>query len=394
METIEINNNLKINYIFNEKNITSISIGFDAGAINEEGFPLGTAHAAEHMLFKRTKSRNEAEICRDIDRYFGFSNAMTNYPYAVYYGSFMPENLEKCLDIYSDIIKHPVFLENELKEEIKIIKEELRDWKDDNDKLLEDEAFYNSFKHRRIKYPIIGEENQLDDISTSSLYDFYNKFYTPSNCIISLSTNVKKDKALELVDKYFYDFKGSSKYSLDVNYEKNIPGIFIKDDIKLNGAKIKILFDMSQLNKEGIFAFRVFDYIFGRAGYGILYNKVRTEKALCYDISTEIKNEIGIKLYSINVNVSKESIDKTIKIIKHLTEEIKFREFKPEEIDEAVRKISFFKALRHEKSVLLCNDITTESLMKTNEDIYYINSDKIRETIGKVLNNETIQIIY
>ncbi|MDV3426884.1 MAG: insulinase family protein [Bacillota bacterium] len=393
METIEINNKLKINYIYNEKKITSFSIGFDAGALNEEGYPLGTAHVLEHMLFKRTKNRDEAEISSAIDRYFGFSNAMTNYPYAIYYGSLQPEDFEKCLDIYSDIIKFPVFLEKELKEEIKIIKEELREWKDDNDKFLEDEAFYNSFKNRRIKYPIIGQEEQLDLIDTSALNSFYDKFYIPSNCIITISTNINKETAIGLIEKYFSDNNKKSKSKIDINYEKNIPGIFIKNDLKLNGAKIKYLFDISVLDKEEIFALKVFDYLFGRTGYGILYNQIRTKEALCYDINTEIKNEKGIKLYSINVNVLKESIDKTIEIINSLIEEVKPKEYKTEEIKKSIEKISFFKAIRHEKSVLLCNDITTDILMGIDDNIYNIDSNKIRDTIKKVLKDGTIQII-
>lgn len=394
METIEINNKLKINYINNRKKITSFSIGFDAGALNEEGYPLGTAHALEHMLFKRTKNRDEIKISSDIDRFFGFSNAMTNYPYAIYYGSLLPEDFEKCLDIYSDIIKFPVFLEKELKEEIKIIKEELREWKDDNDKFLEDEAFYNSFKNRRIKYPIIGEEAQLDLIDASALYSFYNKFYTPSNCIITISTNINKEKTIRLIEKYFSDFNGKSEKRININYEKNISGIFIKDDLKLNGAKIKYLFNISGLDKEEIFALKVFDYLFGRAGYGILYNQIRTKEALCYDINTEVKNEKGIKLYAINVNVSKINIDKTIEIINSLIEDVKSKEYKTEEIKKSIQKISFFKTIRHEKSILLCNDITTDKLMETDNNIYNIDSDNIRDTIRKVLKDGTIQIIY
>jgi predicted Zn-dependent peptidase len=394
METIEINNKLKINYIYNNKDITSFSIGFEAGALCEKGFPLGIAHVLEHMLFKRTKNRDEDEISFDIDKYFGFSNAMTNYPYAIYYGSLLIDNLENCLDVYSDIIKHPVFLEGELKEEIKIIKEELHEWKDDNNKYLEDEAFYNSFKDRRIRYPIIGEEASLDLIDTDALYRFYNKFYTPSNCIITISTNINKEKTFDIIKKYFSDFNGKSKIKTYINYEKNLSGIFIKDDLKLKGAKIKYIYSISELDSEEMFALKVFDYLFGRSGYGILYNKIRTKEALCYDVNTDIKREKGIKLYSINVNVSKENIDKTIRIIDSLAEEAKLTDYKADDINEAARKIQFFKALRHEKSVLLCNDITTDLLMDINDYVYDIDSDKIISVIKKILNEPAIQIIY
>ena len=154
------------------------------------------------------------------------------------------------------------------------------------------------------------------------------------------------------------------------------------------------MFAISDLDKEEIFAFKVFDYLFGRAGNGILYNQIRTKEALCYDINTEVKNEKGIKLYAINVNVSKKNIDKTMEIINSLIEGVKSKEYKTEEIDESIQKISFLKAIRHEKSVLLCNDITTDILMETDDNIYNIDSNKIRDTLSKVLKDGTIQIVY
>ena len=394
METIQMNNKLRINYIHNQDNITSFSIGFEAGALNEDGFPLGIAHVLEHMLSKRTKNRDENKISRDIDKYFGFSNAMTNYPYVIYYGTMQPENLEDCMDIYSDIIKNPLFMEDELIEEIKIIKEELKEWKDDNNKFLEDEAFYNAFSRRRIKYPIIGTESSLDKINIETLHSFYNKFYSPSNCIITIYTNINKENTMKIIEKYFSDFNGENKKQIIIDYENNKAGIFIKDDINLMGAKIKYLYSMSELDNEEIFAMKVFDYIFGRSGYGILYNLVRTKEALCYDINTEIKKEKGIRLYSINVNVSKKNIDKTIYLINKLIEQVKSKEYAEEEIKEAIHKIELFKIIRHEKSVLLCSDITTDLIMNIDNNIYDIDSNKIKSVISKVLRKETIQIIY
>lgn len=392
MEKIK-NKNIDFNYIHLEKDITSFSIGFEGGALKEEGYPLGTAHALEHMLFKRTKIRNEEEINRDIDKYFGFSNAMTNYPYVIYYGTLLSNNFNKGMEVFADVINNPYFKKEELLEELKIIKEELKEWKDNSIRLLEDEAFFNGFNKRRIKYPIIGTEPSIDEINGDTLYSFYESNYNKNNIVITVASSLNKEEIGDSIEKYFPLKKEGSIEEFNIEYEKNIGGIFVRDNVNLLGAKMKYLFSTEKLNKKEEFALKVFDYIFGRPNFGILYNQIRTKESLCYDINTEIKNEKGIKLYSINVNVSKENIQRLISEIKNIISYIKNRDYE-EEILDAIEKIELSKILRYEKSILLCNDTTISEIMGQENIVYDINNELIKDVINKVFNEETIQIIY
>ncbi len=132
MEKIIFKNGIKLLYKKAENNLTSFTIGFNAGANREENSELGIAHVVEHMLFKGTSSRTEYEINKLCDETFGFCNAMTNYPYVVYYGTTLDEDFEKGFEIYSDILLNPSFPLNGFKEEIEVICEELKEWKDDS----------------------------------------------------------------------------------------------------------------------------------------------------------------------------------------------------------------------------------------------------------------------
>ena len=57
MEKIILKNGVKLLYKSAENNLTSFTIGFNAGANREENSDLGIAHVVEHMLFKGTTSR-------------------------------------------------------------------------------------------------------------------------------------------------------------------------------------------------------------------------------------------------------------------------------------------------------------------------------------------------
>jgi predicted Zn-dependent peptidase len=117
--------------------------------LEEEGFNLGTAHAVEHMVFKGTARRSERQINDEMDSYFGFNNAMTNYPYAIYYGTVSSEDFDKGFELFSDILMNPLFPFEGFDEEIRVILEELRDWKEDPTQRCEDILFSNCFSLRK-----------------------------------------------------------------------------------------------------------------------------------------------------------------------------------------------------------------------------------------------------
>ena len=50
-----------------------------------------------------------------MDRIFGFSNAMTNYPYVIYYGSVNSVDFLNGFELYSDILLNPAFQGKDLK---------------------------------------------------------------------------------------------------------------------------------------------------------------------------------------------------------------------------------------------------------------------------------------
>ena len=47
------------------------------------------------MIYKGTVNRSEKQINEELSNIFGFNNAMTNYPYVIYYGTLLSEIWKK-----------------------------------------------------------------------------------------------------------------------------------------------------------------------------------------------------------------------------------------------------------------------------------------------------------
>lgn len=355
------------------------------------------------MVSKGTLNRTEKEINILADSIFGFENAMTNYPYVVYYGSFLNEDLEKALDFYSDILLNPEFEEKAFQEEKSIILEELKEWREDPYQFCEDQMLKNSFKERRIKELIIGNEESIKNITLNNIKDFYNDYYTPKNCVITIVTSMGIEESIKSIKKFFEHFNKLYREIEEVRYENRKESIYTDHKDGIEGAKIIYSYDIHSLNKEEIMALKIFNEIFAEGTSSILFHNIRTKNSLAYDVGSNFKNERGIKLFDFYIGTSKEKVSKAINIMDKILEGIIDNEeyFTKEKICRALKSIKLKKAIRHEMSIRLALDITTSELMYKDslnindsiEDLSLIKEENIKKVLKKIFKSRVIQIL-
>lgn len=400
MKEFILKNGIKILYEYRVSNISSFCIGFNAGALEEEGFNAGIAHVVEHMVFKGTKNRSEKEINNRCDELFGFHNAMTNYPYAIYYGTMHSINFKEGLEIYGDIVMNPSFKEEGFNEEIMVIKEELTDWKEDVNQHCEDMLLKNSFSKRRIKELIIGNEESINKINIEEVKRFYSLFYCPQNCVISVVSSLNEQLILKIVDSIMGSWDKRFIKRNDTYYENNVAGIFVNDIEGLQGGKIQYCFPIHTLSEEEVIELKLLNLLLGDGVSSILYDSIRTQKGLAYEINSEVKAERGIKLFKINLSTSKDKVKEAINIIDDCLVSFMNNQSYRENInlEKLINRCVLKNELSIEKSIELCKKLTTEQLMFNSsspssnqckiEDI-----EKLYKVANKILKNPSIQIL-
>lgn len=432
MKKTVLKNGMKIIYERIPGSITSFTLGLEAGANVESHREFGLAHVVEHMVFKGTKSKTEKEINNICDEVFGFHNAMTNYPYVVYYGTCLNEDFQTALEVYSDIIINPTFNELGFKEEINVIIEELKEWSEDLVQHCEDILLFNAFKERRIRELIIGTEDLLRSFTTKDVRNFYNKYYVPSNTVISVVTSLtfeeiikevekqfnswetnetKAQEQFKLVDKLHSENRFVSESEISTNLASKITPLyeevkskkFMKKASNINGAKIQYIFPIHQLSEREIALLRIFNEAFGEGTSSILYDEIRTNKGLVYDVTGKIKNEKGIKLYTITLGTSKENVEDVLSIIDEKINEVKkeTKLFSLKNINKFVKSQKLKRTLALEKSIVLAMNMAVYEIMYKNCDLLFnefelikdVTEEELLGVVSKVLVNPAVQLI-
>lgn len=406
MKDIILDNNLKLIYKHSESELTSICISLNAGA-GIEVEKMGVAHAVEHMVYKGTKTKSESQINEQLSSIFGFQNAMTNYPYVIYYGTLLNEDLISGVELFSDIILNPEFDEKGFKEEMEVIKEELDEWDEEIEQFCEDKLFYNIFNKRRIKNPIIGTKESLDNLTVTDLKRFYEENYFPENTSISVITSIDFNSVKEIIDKYFGMWKSKvisrNSYVNNIEYEKiDASKIQITKRQGIKNAKVQMVFPLDKLNFKELNAFRLFNQYFGEGVNSVLFDALRTKNSLVYDVITRISNENYIKMYKITFTTSKENVNKAVELVMNLIKEINFKVELEIKLDSLIKSYKLKRLFREEQSIILAKELATYDTMFGDYNIYEnelrkiegITETDILNSAKKVLKNSAVQVVW
>lgn len=406
MKEIILDNNLKLIYKHSESELTSICISLNAGA-GIEVEKMGVAHAVEHMVYKGTKTKSESQINEQLSSIFGFQNAMTNYPYVIYYGTLLNEDLNSGVELFSDILLNPEFDEKGFKEEMEVIKEELDEWDEEIEQFCEDKLFCNIFNKRRIKNPIIGTKESLDNLTVTDLKRFYEENYFPENTSISVITSIDFNSVKEIMDKYFGMWKSKvisrNSYVNNIEYEKiDASKIQITKRQGIKNAKVQMIFPLDKLNFKELNAFRLFNQYFGEGVNSVLFDALRTKNSLVYDVITRISNENYIKMYKITFTTSKENVNKAVELVMNLIKEINLKDELGIRLESLIKSYKLKRLFREEQSIILAKELATYDTMFGDYKIYENELGKIDEitetdilnSAKKVLKNSAVQVVW
>lgn len=389
-----LKNGIKLIYKYSDSIHTSFCIGIKAGANRENKEEIGVAHALEHILFKGTKKNNEEFINKKLDELFSINNAMTNFPYVIYYGVLANDDFSEGFELYSDIILNPAFDQVGFSEEISIIKEECREWSEDLEQDCEDLLLNFALPNERIGKKIIGNESDIDKITIDKIKKFYERLYVSNNMSICVVSKIPYDIVRDIVLNNFQNAKQGSDKIDNIQRTQFNSGINLIEKIGSGTSKIQKIYDISNLSLNDITLLRFFNMYFGEGVSSILYNEIRTKNGFAYEVNSNVKFEEGIKLFKIEINTSKKYRAEVLKILDNLEKNI---DKILEEIDENILNILIKRyklklSLELERSIVIANRSCIYDLM-FNEPNYMIKELNFDSQVDLIYFNNLINKI-
>ena len=304
--------------VVTEKNdsVRSISVGVmvQNGSRNENEKLNGISHFIEHMFFKGTDKRNPKEIAAAVENLGGQINAFTSKEATCYYVKNLNTHLELSLEILSDILLHSKFDVDDIEREKSVVVEEINMSNDNPEDALDDLQSKVIFGDNPLAYPILGTIDTVNSFTREDIKEFISKKYTPYNSVISVCGNFDENELTELIEKYFGHWKSDSIYV--PKYEK----AYIHEGTASLNKDIEQLH--MNLGLRGLpyghdkgYALVLLSNIFGGGASSILFQKVREELGLCYNIYCYTQPYQGVGSFNIYTGLGKTYGEKALNVI-------------------------------------------------------------------------------
>lgn len=163
----------------------------------------GSAHFLEHKVMALSENK---EISKRINDLGSLANAWTSY-YGTNYNIFGSINLIENLKLLLDIFYNTNINEKSVNEEKGIIGEEIDMYKDQIDSLMYSKLFDNLFNKSYSKNTVVGEREDIANITAKSLNEIYNDYYVPNNTFIIVTGNFDIDEVMNTIKDYMKNIK-------------------------------------------------------------------------------------------------------------------------------------------------------------------------------------------
>ncbi|MBI4909248.1 MAG: insulinase family protein [Acidobacteria bacterium] len=315
--------------------VRSVSAGIwvTAGSRCESAQHNGISHFIEHMVFKGTKNRSAEDIARQTDSLGGHLDAFTSKELVCFNAKMLDEHLEKSFDILSDLVLNPLFVEEDIEKEKGVILEELKMGLDEPENLVHD-LFSSSFwEDHAVGRPIIGTKKTIQSFTREMILEYFGRYYTPNNLVISAAGNLTHDRFLGLVESKFGQLQPVDSASAPAA-PKTRPALVLKNKRSLEQVHVCMGVPCNAVGDPRRFASYVLSTLLGGSMSSRLFQNIREKRGLAYSVFTEQMLYRDAGCFMVYAGTS---LDSTKELIRLTLQE--FRELREQPVsDEELRR--------------------------------------------------------
>lgn len=183
--------------------MVAVNLLYNVGARNEDAEHTGYAHLLEHLMFEGSVNIPNYDI--HVQLAGGENNAWTNNDLTNYYITIPKSNVETAFWLESDRMLGLALTEQSVKVQKEVVIEEFKQQHlnrpyGDVQHLIRALAY----KVHPYRWPTIGITPQhIEQATRDTIMQFYHRYYTPGNAILSVVGNISFDEVVQMAEKWF-----------------------------------------------------------------------------------------------------------------------------------------------------------------------------------------------
>jgi predicted Zn-dependent peptidase len=335
---------------------TSVSLGvwIRAGSRDERDEVAGISHLMEHMLFKGTPDMNALQVAQAFEGIGAQENAATGEEYTVLYARFLPEHLERALDLMADMVLRPTLAD--LEREREVIVEEIKMYEDRPDQLADEYLSSLIFYKDTLGRPIIGSAETVRGVDHETLRGFHRDTYTAPNVFVVGAGKLDPGELEGMVAKRLSDLPTGEPFVREARPEQPESRVFYKfKDTEQYHVSIGSLGIPAK--SEDRYAMAALNNVLGGGMSSRLFQEVREKRGLAYAVYSYHQGYSDVGAIKTYVGSTTGNVGEAVKVMAEQLERIQDEPVADEELERTKQQLKSSTLLALESTAARMNRI-------------------------------------
>jgi predicted Zn-dependent peptidase len=386
MKTKTFKNGLVLLYEKNKEcHVDAFHVNVLTGSALETSKQLGINHLVEHLMFKSSNKRTTQQISEELERQGAIINAWTNYDNVCFHFCCLPEKIDKCAEIYADMLFNKDISQSEFDKEKLVVCQEIAMYKDDYPATNDTNYFENFWGMG----DVAGTTESVSGTTLKQVNNFIKRRYVPANMVISVCSKLSFRKVCSIVEKYFGSIDNPEDY-VNLRDEWKSRRVFTRQNfgkpfIQKNKATQVQVLHAFYLPKQSPVLNDLYRMVLSSGLASILFREVREKYGLCYRIKAEdvmllpnVFNNNQPDVLFVRSSMEKQHLKTYLEVLPEVFKRL------PELLTSAdLERVVNIKKTQETSSV----DIALHNFFKyLNPEIYYLGKD-LRSEEKHIFNN-------
>ncbi|MCS6878623.1 MAG: insulinase family protein [Geminicoccaceae bacterium] len=309
----------------------AVGVWVDAGTRHEPARLNGIAHLLEHMVFKGTRTRSAKDIACAIEAVGGSLNAWTSREHTAFHARVLAEDVPLAVELVADILTNPLLDEQELAKERDVVIQELGQVEDTPDDLVFDLFQERAFPDQPLGRSILGSEETIRAIARDSLLAFMAEHYVPGRMVLAAAGAVDHERLVALAERWFGE---REPRPAPVTVRARYVGGRERDGRDLEQVHLCFGLEGVSYHDPDYWAVQVLATALGGGMSSRLFQEVRENRGLCYEIEAFSSSFADTGLFGIYTGTAPDKLEELLEVTVTETRSL-VRDPEPAEIERA-----------------------------------------------------------
>jgi zinc protease len=316
-----LENGVVVIFYPNRSNATiGVTGSMNAGAMFDPDGKSGVAALTAGLLVKGTKSRTADQLASEKD-FLGIRMSASADTESMRFSTYsLSKHFEKSLELLSDVLRNPVFPDEELQKMKARRLSGLKQQQDDPQSLAF-RKFYGMLFPKGHPYHQLSIEEEAANtsaISRDDIASFYGKYYGPQTAIIVVVGDSDEQTALAKIRQYFGNWKPTGPAIKPEIADTPLQAQIVKDVIQVpDKTQVDIVLGYSgglKRTDADFYAATVMNHILG--GGGALGSRmgdvIRDQMGLVYNVYSGFEAQLGAGSWYSYLGTNPQNVDKAV----------------------------------------------------------------------------------